>query len=185
MCKWPVGLRNQNFTYKMANAALTCISKSKDLDAIFIIVLKFPTYYFVAFSKAEKCWVLVRAIWNIKVNIFSFHCINFSLVPISNTLFSFNLCFYIISSRDINTIITCFVWNAFKIIAFLLDLQEGYTKYPYFLCFGNNRANSQDYEQKGWPQRTCSLPGNHNVKTVPLAAPTNSVAINLHQIRAY
>lgn len=55
-----------------------------------------------------------------------------------------------------------------KVIALLLGLQGGYTKYPCFLCLWDSRADALHYEQKEWPQRTHLTSGCHNVYELPL-----------------
>ena len=60
-----------------------------------------------------------------------------------------------------------------KVIALLLGLQGGYTKYPCFLCLWDSRADKQQYYTKNWPPRPDFLPGNHNVQFVPLVHPKN------------
>ena len=57
-------------------------------------------------------------------------------------------------------------WNVcgdFKIIAFLLRLQGGYTKHSRFLCLWNSRADEQHYMDKNWQARKDLTPGSHNV----------------------
>ena len=48
-------------------------------------------------------------------------------------------------------------------IAFLLELQEGYTKHSCFLCLWDSRADEQYYLVKNWPARKDFTPGSHNV----------------------
>ena len=55
-----------------------------------------------------------------------------------------------------------------KVIALLLGLQGGYTKYPCFLCLWDSRADNLHYKQKKWPERTHFVPGSHNVQEPPL-----------------
>jgi len=55
-----------------------------------------------------------------------------------------------------------------KVIALLLGLQGGYTKYPCFLCLWDSRADALHYQQKQWPERTHFVPGTHNVQEPPL-----------------
>jgi len=55
-----------------------------------------------------------------------------------------------------------------KVIALLLGLQGGYTKYPCFLCLWDSRADNLHYEQKEWSERTHFMPGSHNVQEPPL-----------------
>ena len=52
-------------------------------------------------------------------------------------------------------------------LAFLLGQQGGYTKYSYFLCLWNSRAE-QHYSRKLWPLREELTPGAHNVIRQPL-----------------
>ena len=55
------------------------------------------------------------------------------------------------------------VCEDFKMIAFLLGLQGGYTKHFCFLCLWNSRADEQHYLVKNWPARKDLTPGSHNV----------------------
>ena len=50
-----------------------------------------------------------------------------------------------------------------KMIAFLLGLQGGYTKYSCFLCLWNSRADEQHYLVKNWPARKDLTPDSYNV----------------------
>ena len=56
----------------------------------------------------------------------------------------------------------------FKMLAFLLGQQGGYTKYSCFLCLWNSRADDQHYSRKQWPLREELAPGAHNVIRQPL-----------------
>ena len=40
-----------------------------------------------------------------------------------------------------------------KVIGPVLGLQGGYTKYPYFLCLWDSRADGQHYVRQEWPPR--------------------------------
>ena len=55
----------------------------------------------------------------------------------------------------------------FKMLAFLLGQQGGYTKYSCFLCLWNSRADEQHYSRKLWPLREELTPGAHNVIRQP------------------
>jgi len=55
------------------------------------------------------------------------------------------------------------VCGDFKMIAFLLGLQGGYTKYSCFLCLWDSRATSQHYVTGQWPARTQLTTGQYNV----------------------
>jgi len=48
-------------------------------------------------------------------------------------------------------------------LAFLLDLQGGYTKYTCFLCLWNSRADGEHYEKIHWTPRQELTPGRYNV----------------------
>jgi hypothetical protein len=51
----------------------------------------------------------------------------------------------------------------FKMLAFLLGLQGGYTKFSCFLCLWDSRADSEHYITKEWPVRHRMEPGKQNV----------------------
>ena len=55
------------------------------------------------------------------------------------------------------------VCGDFKMIAFLLRLQEGYAKHSCFLCLWNSRADEQHYLVKHWQARKDLTSGSHNV----------------------
>jgi hypothetical protein len=62
-------------------------------------------------------------------------------------------------------------WNLcsdLKVVALLLGLQLGYTKYMCFMCLWNSRDDANHYRQKQWPDRDESVPGRYNVKHRPL-----------------
>ena len=48
-------------------------------------------------------------------------------------------------------------------IAFLLGLHGGYTKYSCFLCLWHSRADEQHYLVKNWPACKDLTPGSYNV----------------------
>ena len=50
-----------------------------------------------------------------------------------------------------------------KVIALLLGLQQGFTKYCYFICEWDRRARSLHYSRKDWPARKSLEPGIMNV----------------------
>ncbi|KDR22943.1 hypothetical protein L798_00777, partial [Zootermopsis nevadensis] len=50
-----------------------------------------------------------------------------------------------------------------KVIAILLGLQKGYTKYCCFLCEWGNRAKVMHYKKRSWPERKSLTPGMKNV----------------------
>ena len=60
-----------------------------------------------------------------------------------------------------------FEWEVigdFKMIAFLVVLQGGNTKFPCYLCLWDSRDTSSHYKKKDWPRREQHDIGIHNVK---------------------
>jgi len=55
-----------------------------------------------------------------------------------------------------------------KVIAFLLRLEQGFTKYCCFICEWDSRARSLHYSRKYWPARKSLEPGIMNVENQPL-----------------
>ena len=55
------------------------------------------------------------------------------------------------------------VCGDFKMVAFFLGLQGGYTKHSCFLCLWNSRADEQHYLVKSWPPCKDLTPDCHNV----------------------
>ena len=61
---------------------------------------------------------------------------------------------------------TSHMWDCcgdFKMLAFLLGLQGGYTKHSCFYCLWDSRANDQHYVRKDWPARDHLVVGQHNI----------------------
>ena len=56
------------------------------------------------------------------------------------------------------------VCGDFKMLAFLLGMQGGYTKYSCFLCLWDSRADAEHYIKKDWPPRNALIPGSYNIK---------------------
>ncbi|XP_076351321.1 uncharacterized protein LOC143247336 [Tachypleus tridentatus] len=56
----------------------------------------------------------------------------------------------------------------FKMVAFLMGLQGGFTKFPCYLCLWDSNDTAMHYNRKLWPQRTEFSVGRHNVKCEPL-----------------
>lgn len=67
-----------------------------------------------------------------------------------------------------------------KVIAMLLGLQGGFTKYCCFLCMWDSRATDKHYLIKDWPKRTEFLCGKSNVKYLPLIDPKDVILPPLH-----
>jgi hypothetical protein len=66
------------------------------------------------------------------------------------------------------------------IIAILLRLQKGYTKYCCFLCEWDNRARNTHYNKRSWPKRKSLTPGNKNVASEHLLEPRKVLLPLLH-----
>ena len=67
-----------------------------------------------------------------------------------------------------------------KVVALLLGLQGGYTKYSCFLCEWDSRARESHYVKKVWPQRKSFEPGIKNVHYPPLVDPQKILLPLLH-----
>ena len=48
-------------------------------------------------------------------------------------------------------------------VGFLLGLQDGYTKFPCFLCLRDSRERTEHWIKKDWPVRSELIPGSLNV----------------------
>jgi len=58
-----------------------------------------------------------------------------------------------------------------KVVALLLGMQLGYTKYCCFLCEWDSRDKKNHYVNKLWPKRTSLTPGEKNVVRPPVVLP--------------
>ena len=58
-----------------------------------------------------------------------------------------------------------------KVMALLLGMQLGHTKYCCFLCQWDSRNKKNHYVNKLWPKRTSLTPGEKNVVNPPLVLP--------------
>ena len=67
-----------------------------------------------------------------------------------------------------------------KVIALLLGLQQGYTKYCCFICEWDSRAWSLHYSKQDWPARKSLEPGIMNVKIQPLVEPSKILLPSMH-----
>ena len=67
-----------------------------------------------------------------------------------------------------------------KVIALLLGLQQGFTKYCCFIGTGDSRARSLHYSRKDWPARKSLEPGNTNVENQPLVEPSKILLPSMH-----
>jgi hypothetical protein len=60
-----------------------------------------------------------------------------------------------------------------QVIALLLGLRQGFTKYCCFICEWDSRARSLHYSRKDWPaEKFLEQPGIMNVKNQPLVEPS-------------
>ncbi|XP_061430119.1 uncharacterized protein LOC133356558 [Lethenteron reissneri] len=59
----------------------------------------------------------------------------------------------------------------FKMVAFLMGLQGGFTKFLCFLCLWDSRDTKAHYHRRDWPQWTEFSMGRNNVKWEPLVDP--------------
>jgi len=55
-----------------------------------------------------------------------------------------------------------------KVIAILLGLKQGFTKYCCFVCEWDSRALSLHYSTKDWPARKSLEPGIMNLENQPI-----------------
>ena len=56
----------------------------------------------------------------------------------------------------------------FKMIAFLMGMQGGFTKYLCYLCLRDSRDTKAHYQKQVWPKREEFVVGEKNVKNIPL-----------------
>ena len=68
----------------------------------------------------------------------------------------------------------------FKMIAFLMGMQGGFTKYPCHLCLWDSRDTKAHYEKQVWPKRKEFVIGDKNVKHDPLIDPKKVLMPPLH-----
>ena len=68
-----------------------------------------------------------------------------------------------------------------KVVALLLGMQLGYTKYCCFLCEWDSRDKKNHYVNKLWPKQTSLTPGEKNVVIPPLVLPGKIYLPSLHK----
>ncbi|XP_061412427.1 uncharacterized protein LOC133345546 isoform X2 [Lethenteron reissneri] len=68
----------------------------------------------------------------------------------------------------------------FKMVAFLMGLQGGFTKFPCYLCLWESRDTKAHYHRWNWPQRTEFSVGRNTVKWEPLVDPRKVLMPPLH-----
>lgn len=67
-----------------------------------------------------------------------------------------------------------------KVVAILMGLQGGNTKYPCFLCLWDSRAYDVSYTRLSWPGRNEFTPLMYNVKNAPLVSADKIILPPLH-----
>jgi len=67
-----------------------------------------------------------------------------------------------------------------KVIALLLGLQRGFTKFCCFICEWDNRDRSLHYSRKDWPVRKSLEPGIMNVENQPLVERSKILLPSMH-----
>jgi len=75
-----------------------------------------------------------------------------------------------------------FKWNLrgdLKVVALLLGMQLGYTKYCCSLCEWDSRDKKNHYVNKVWPKRTSLTPGENNVFNPPLVLTGKNLSATL------
>ena len=60
----------------------------------------------------------------------------------------------------------------YKMVTFLMGLQDGFTKFPCYLCHRDSRGTYAYYHRRIWPKRTEFSVGKSNVKWGPLIDPS-------------
>jgi len=66
------------------------------------------------------------------------------------------------------------------VVALLLGLKQGFTKYCCFICERDSRARSLHYSRKNWPARKSMDPGIMNVENQPLVEPSKILLFSMH-----
>ncbi len=80
---------------------------------------------------------------------------------------------------------TKYNWNIcgdLKVVALLLGMQLGYTKYCCYICEWDSRDKQSHYIKKDWPLRKNLVPGQKNVGHEPLVHLTK-ICLPPHQIK--
>ena len=67
-----------------------------------------------------------------------------------------------------------------KVIGLLLGLKGGFTKYCCFICLWGSRTTQSHYQVKEWLRRYQYIPGQANVKNIPLVDPKKVLWPPLH-----
>lgn len=72
------------------------------------------------------------------------------------------------------------VCSDFKVVVYLMGMQQGYVKFGCYLCTWNSRDRAHHYITKVWPIRESLSPGQHNVINEPIVDPQNIILPPLH-----
>jgi len=72
------------------------------------------------------------------------------------------------------------IYDDLRVIALLLGLQQGFTKYCCFICEWDSRGRSLHYSRKDWPARKSLEPGIMNVENQPLVEPSKILLPSVH-----
>jgi len=67
-----------------------------------------------------------------------------------------------------------------KVIALLLGLRHGFTKYCCFICEWNSRAQSLHYSRQYWSAKKSLEPGIINVENQPQVEPSKILLPSMH-----
>ena len=76
-----------------------------------------------------------------------------------------------------------YIWEVigdFKIVAFLIGVQGGFTKFPCYLCLWDSRSTPLHHKKRNWPPRSSYHIGLYNVKKTPLVEPKKVLLPPLH-----
>jgi len=72
------------------------------------------------------------------------------------------------------------ICGGLKVIALLLGLKQGFTKYCCFICEWDRRARSLHYSRQYWPARKSLEPGIMNVENQPLVELSEILLPSIH-----
>ena len=75
---------------------------------------------------------------------------------------------------------SCKICADLKVVALVLGLQLGYTKYSCFMCEWDSHARDVHYVTKNWPLRSSLVPGQRNVLHGPLVDPQKVIMPPVH-----
>jgi len=72
------------------------------------------------------------------------------------------------------------IYGDLKVIALLLGLQQGFTKYCRFICEWDSSARSLHHSRKYWPARKSLEPGIMNTENQTLVEPNKILLPSMH-----